>query len=50
MKIANNGQRFFPVIKDVPNNFETCLLQFEVAYFYKHIGFTAVSIRKGLIV
>ncbi|TMM59199.1 penicillin-binding protein 1C [Maribacter algarum] len=47
-KIADDGQWRFPVIDSVPRKFETCLLQFEDAYFYKHFGFNPVSMAKAI--
>ncbi len=47
-KIANDGQWRFPEMDAVPEKFETCLLTFEDAYFYKHFGFNPVSISKAL--
>ncbi len=46
-KIADDGQWRFPVIDSIPSKFETCLLQFEDAYFYSHVGFNPVSIAKA---
>jgi len=47
-RIAADGQWRFPVIDSVPKKFETCLLQFEDAYFYKHPGFNPVSMFKAI--
>lgn len=47
-RIADDGQWRFPVIDSVPYKFETCLLQFEDAYFYKHPGFNPVSMAKAM--
>ncbi len=47
-KIADDGQWRFPAIDSVPKKFETCLLQFEDAYFYKHFGFNPVSMAKAI--
>ncbi len=47
-KIASDGQWRFPVIDSVPYKFETCLLQFEDAHFYKHSGFNPISIIKAI--
>jgi len=46
--IATDGQWRFPKNDSVPQKFETCLLQFEDEYFYKHPGFNPVSIFKAL--
>ncbi len=48
-KIADDGQWRFPVVDSVPYKFETCLLNFEDAYFYKHIGFNPISMGKAVI-
>ena len=47
-KIADDGQWRFPIIDSVPSKFETCLLQFEDAYFYTHFGFNPVSMAKAI--
>ena len=47
--IAEDGQWRFPVVDSVPYKFETCILNFEDAYFYKHPGFNPVSISKAFI-
>ncbi len=47
-KIADDGQWRFPIIDSVPSKFETCLLQFEDAHFYKHPGFNPVSMAKAI--
>ncbi len=47
--IAADGQWRFPELDSVPKKFETCILQFEDAYFYKHFGFNPVSISKALV-
>lgn len=47
-KIADDGQWRFPVIDSVPKKFETCLLEFEDAYFYEHPGFNPVSMFKAI--
>lgn len=47
-QIATDGQWRFPVIDSVPKKFETCLLAFEDAYFYKHPGFNPVSMAKAV--
>ncbi|WP_436835709.1 penicillin-binding protein 1C [Cellulophaga baltica] len=48
-KIADDGQWRFPVVDSVPHKFETCLLNFEDAYFYKHVGFNPVSMGKAIL-
>ena len=47
-RIADDGQWRFPVIDSVPAKFETCLLQFEDAYFFEHFGFNPVSMAKAI--
>ncbi len=47
-QIANDGQWRFPVIDSVPKKFETCLLEFEDAYFYDHLGFNPISMFKAI--
>lgn len=47
-KIADDGQWRFPVVDSVPFKFKTCLLNFEDAYFYKHLGFNPVSMAKAI--
>ncbi len=46
-KIASDGQWRFPKSSEIPKKFETCIVQFEDAYFYKHPGFNPVSIVKA---
>ncbi len=46
--IADDGQWRFPHNDTIPPKFETCLIQFEDEYFYKHIGFNPVSIFNAL--
>mgnify|MGYP000539564633 CR=1 FL=1 len=46
-KIASDGQWRFPEIEEVPSKFETCIVQFEDAYYYKHFGFNPISIGKA---
>ena len=47
--IAEDGQWRFPVVDSVPYKFETCILNFEDAHFYRHPGFNPVSIGKAFI-
>jgi len=47
-KIASDGQWRFPHNDSVPTKFKTCIVQFEDAYFYRHIGINPVSIAKAL--
>lgn len=46
-KIADDGQWRFPDSDSISLKFKNCILQFEDAYFYKHIGFNPVSIGKA---
>ena len=46
-KIAGDGQWRFPQNDSVPTKFKQCIIQFEDAYFYKHLGFNPVSIFKA---
>ncbi|MEY8849630.1 penicillin-binding protein 1C [Psychroserpens sp. XS_ASV72] len=46
-QIASDGQWRFPHNDSVPKKFETCIVLFEDAYFYKHPGFNPVSIFKA---
>ena len=46
-KIAKDGQWRFPKQDNIPIKFKQCIVQFEDAYFYKHIGFNPVSIVKA---
>ncbi|WP_047417213.1 penicillin-binding protein 1C [Cellulophaga sp. Hel_I_12] len=47
-KIADDGQWRFPEIDSVPYKFNTCLLNFEDAYFYQHPGFNPISMFKAI--
>ncbi len=47
-KIAKDGQWRFPMSDSVPYKFQHCIVQFEDAYFYKHLGFNPVSIFKSI--
>lgn len=47
-KIAKDGQWRFPINKEVPEKFKTCLILFEDEHFYKHPGFNPVSIVKAI--
>jgi penicillin-binding protein 1C len=47
--IAEDGQWRFPEVDSVPYKFETCILNFEDAHFYRHPGFNPVSIGKAFI-
>jgi len=46
-KIADDGQWRFPQNDSTPKKFQTCIVQFEDAYFYKHPGFNPISIVKA---
>jgi penicillin-binding protein 1C len=47
-KIAQDGQWRFPMSDSVPYKFEQCIVQFEDAYFYKHLGINPFSIFKSI--
>ncbi len=47
-QIAKDGQWRFPHNDSIPKKFETCIIQFEDEYFYKHPGLNPVSIFKAL--
>nr|WP_262920457.1 penicillin-binding protein 1C [Hanstruepera flava] len=47
-QIATDGQWRFPQNDSIPEKFKACILQFEDAYFYKHLGFNPISIAKAL--
>ena len=47
-QIAKDGQWRFPQNDSIPEKFETCIIQFEDEYFYKHPGFNPISIFKAL--
>ena len=47
--IADDGQWRFPMVDSVPQKFETCLLQFEDAYFDRHPGFNPVAMGKAVV-
>ncbi|MGS2727729.1 penicillin-binding protein 1C [Psychroserpens sp. BH13MA-6] len=47
-QIASDGQWRFPYNDSIPEKFETCIVQFEDAYFYDHPGFNPISIFKAL--
>lgn len=46
--IAEDGQWRFPEVDSVPSKFKTCLLQFEDAHFYQHLGFNPISMVKAI--
>lgn len=46
--IAADGQWRFPENDSVPYKFEQCIVQFEDAHFYSHLGFNPISIIKAL--
>lgn len=46
--IATDGQWRFPENDSVPNKFETCIVQFEDAYFNYHPGVNPVSLFRAL--
>ena len=47
-RIATDGQWRFPAADRIPYRFESCILEFEDAYFYKHPGFNPVAMSKAL--
>ncbi|MDY0779373.1 penicillin-binding protein 1C [Tenacibaculum sp. IB213877] len=47
--IAEDGQWRFPELDSVPTKFEHCILQFEDAHFYYHLGFNPISIGKAMV-
>lgn len=47
-QIAKDGQWRFPHNDSIPEKFKTCILQFEDAHFYKHLGFNPISIFKAI--
>ena len=47
-KIADDGQWRFPEKDSISSKFTTCIVQFEDAHFYKHVGFNPVSMFKAL--
>ncbi|SNR41182.1 penicillin-binding protein 1C [Lutibacter agarilyticus] len=48
-KIASDGQWRFPQNDRVPPKFKACIVKFEDAYFYKHLGFNPISIVKAIV-
>ncbi|PHR73251.1 MAG: penicillin-binding protein 1C [Lutibacter sp.] len=47
-KIADDGQWRFPEKDSISSKFTACIVQFEDAHFYKHVGFNPVSMFKAL--
>lgn len=47
-KIANDGQWRFPPLDSLPDNYTTCLLEFEDRYFYVHPGINPFSIARAI--
>ncbi len=47
-KVAMDGQWRFPTQDSIPYKFRQCIIQFEDAYFYQHIGFNPISIAKAM--
>ncbi|MGB3607961.1 MAG: penicillin-binding protein 1C [Psychroserpens sp.] len=47
-QIAADGQWRFPHNDSIPEKFKICIVQFEDAYFFKHLGFNPISIFKAL--
>ncbi|MBS1651777.1 MAG: penicillin-binding protein 1C [Bacteroidetes bacterium] len=48
-QIADDGQWRFPLSDSVPIKFEKCILAFEDAYFYHHLGVNPVSLYRSLL-
>ncbi len=48
-KLAADEQWRFSAIDSVPKKFESCVLQFEDAYFKYHPGFNPIAILKALV-
>jgi penicillin-binding protein 1C len=46
-RIAGDGQWRFPSSNKIPSKFETCLLEFEDHYFYRHPGINVGSLLKA---
>jgi penicillin-binding protein 1C len=46
-RIAGDGQWRFPSTNKIPSKFETCLLEFEDHYFYRHPGINVGSLLKA---
>ena len=45
--VANDDMWRFPQPDSVPHRFATCLIQFEDAHFYHHLGFNPVSMLRA---
>lgn len=48
-RIAEDGQWRFPPSDSIPENFKTCIINFEDRHFYKHPGFNPFSLGRALI-
>lgn len=46
--VANDDMWRFPQPDSVPHRFATCLLQFEDAHFYHHLGFNPMSMLRAM--
>jgi penicillin-binding protein 1C len=46
--VASDHQWRFPPSDSIPDRFQQCIVQFEDAYFYYHLGFNPISIAKAL--
>lgn len=47
--VAADGMWRFPAADTVPHRFATCLLQFEDAHFYRHMGVNPVSVVRAAV-
>ena len=45
---AKDQQWRFPLSDSIPEKFETCIIQFEDAHFYRHPGVNPISLAKAL--
>ncbi len=49
-RIAADGQWRFPGIDSLPAKYQTCLLQFEDRYFFRHPGVNPAALARALVV
>lgn len=47
-KISKDGQWRFPESDSIPSKFETCILQFEDANFYHHLGISSKGVARAV--
>lgn len=47
-RIASDGQWRFPLCEKVPDNFKTCITQFEDKRFYDHFGVDPLAIARAI--